>query len=130
LHLRLSLDDPAAYPLGAPSLLPAPQHQPPARSQRRACGQKKKLKVYPIGYFHIDLTEVRTAEEQTLPFRGGRPHFQVRLRPAGGTGTSRKAAEFLGVLIETVPYQIHTVLTDHGTHFTTLGNARSAACRH
>jgi hypothetical protein len=25
-------------------------------------GIKRKLKIYPIGYFHIDIAEVRTAE--------------------------------------------------------------------
>ena len=32
--------------------------------------------------------------------------------------TRRIAADFLRRLIETVPYRIHTVLTDNGTHFT------------
>jgi len=37
------------------------------------------------------------------------------------------SAEFLKRLIEAVPYQIHTVLTDNGTHFTKPGNTASAA---
>ena len=37
------------------------------------------------------------------------------------------AADFLQDLIEAIPYKIHTVLTDNGTHFTTPGNVRSAA---
>jgi transposase InsO family protein len=41
--------------------------------------------------------------------------------------TRREAADFLQELIEFVPYKIHTVLTDNGTHFTTPGNVRSAA---
>ena len=35
--------------------------------------------------------------------------------------TRRIAAEFLRHLIDAVPYKIHTVLTDNGTHFTTPG---------
>src|SRR3546814_10044962 len=41
--------------------------------------------------------------------------------------TRRTAADFLRRLIEAVPYKIHTVLTDNGTHFTTPGNVCSAA---
>ncbi len=28
---------------------------------------KRKFKVYPIGYFHIDIAEIRTAEGKLLP---------------------------------------------------------------
>ena len=41
--------------------------------------------------------------------------------------TRRVAGDFLRALIAAVPYKIHTVLTDNGTHFTTPGNASSAA---
>ena len=34
----------------------------------------------------------------------------------------RTAADFLRRLIAAVPYKVHTVLTDNGTHFTTPGN--------
>ena len=39
----------------------------------------------------------------------------------------RVAGDFLRHLIEAVPYTVHTVLTDNGTHFTTPGNVASAA---
>ena len=41
--------------------------------------------------------------------------------------TRRIAAEFLRHLIDAVPYKIHTVLTDNGTHFTTPGAKGSGA---
>ena len=41
--------------------------------------------------------------------------------------TRKDAADFLQALIAIVPYKIHTVLTDNGTHFTSPGNAGSAA---
>src|SRR3546814_11648642 len=41
--------------------------------------------------------------------------------------TRRTAADVLHRLIESLPYKIHTVLTDNGTQFTTPGNKRSAA---
>ena len=37
------------------------------------------------------------------------------------------AGDFLRRLIVAVPYKVHTVLTDNGTHFTTPGNTSSAA---
>jgi transposase InsO family protein len=41
--------------------------------------------------------------------------------------TTRVAADFLAALIKAVPYKVHTVLTDHGLHFTTPSNTASAA---
>lgn len=41
--------------------------------------------------------------------------------------TRAVAAEFLGRLIQAMPYKIHTVLTYNGTQFTTPGNTHSAA---
>ena len=37
------------------------------------------------------------------------------------------AADFPRRLVAAVPYKVHTVLTDNGTHFTTPGNTSSAA---
>jgi hypothetical protein len=42
------------------------------------------------------------------------------------TATRRVAGDFLRHLIEAVPYKVHTVLTDAGTHLTTPGNVASA----
>ena len=41
--------------------------------------------------------------------------------------TRRVAGDFLRALIKAVPYRVHIVLTDNGTHFTTPGNTCSAA---
>jgi hypothetical protein len=43
--------------------------------------EKKRFKAYPIGYFHIDIAEVRTGEGK-LPVRRDRPHLQAHLRTA------------------------------------------------
>ena len=88
---------------------------------------KRKFKAYPIGYFHIDIAEVRTAQgrlyllvaiDRTSKFVFVELHEKV---------ARRTAADFLRHLIAAVPYKVHTVLTDNGTHFTTPGNTRSAA---
>ena len=79
---------------------------------------RKKFKAYPIGYFHIDIAEVRTAE--------GKLHMLVAIDRTSKfafvelheRATRRVASNFLRHLIEAVPYTIHTVLTDNGVQFT------------
>ena len=80
---------------------------------------KRKFKAYPIGYFHVDIAEVRTAQgklylivaiDRTSKFAFVEMHKKVARQTAG---------DFLRRLIAAVPYKIHTVLTDNGTHFTT-----------
>lgn len=89
--------------------------------------KKKKFKAYPIGYFHIDLTEVRTQQGKLYLFvaidRTSKFVFARLVEKA----TRQLAGDFLRELIKSVPYKIHTLLTDNGTHFTTPGNGRSAA---
>jgi len=43
------------------------RHQPPAWCRRRQAA-RKKFKSYPIGYFHIDIAEVQTAEGKLYLF--------------------------------------------------------------
>src|SRR5215218_6812120 len=78
---------------------------------------KKRFKPYPIGYFHIDIAEVRTEQGQlylmvaidrTSKFAFVELHERISRRVAG---------DFLRALIKAVPYRVHTVLTDNGTHF-------------
>ena len=89
--------------------------------------RRAKFKRYPIGFFHIDIAEVRTEEgrlyllvaiDRTSKFAYVELHERVPQRVAG---------DFLRALIKAVPYKVHTVLTDNGTHFTTPGNTASAA---
>jgi transposase InsO family protein len=65
--------------------------------------------------------------KQALPARRHRPNVEVRLRRDHEKVARRTAGDFLRRLIGAVPYKVHTVLTDNGTHFTTLGNTSSAA---
>ena len=79
---------------------------------------KKKFKRYPIGYFHIDIAELRSAEGKHYLFvaidRTSKFAF-VRLVPKAG---KMAAAQFLRDLIAAVPYKLHKVLTDNGIQFT------------
>jgi transposase InsO family protein len=77
-----------------------------------------KFKAYAIGYFHIDIAEVQTAEGKLYLYvaidRTSKFAFVQVVRKTGRTS----ASAFLMALIEAVPYRIHTVLTDNGIQFT------------
>jgi hypothetical protein len=88
---------------------------------------RKKFKTYPLGYFHIDRTEVRTEAGKLSLFVAGDRTSKFAFVRLVEKATRRAAAHFLHELIKAIPYQIHTVLTDQGTHFTSPGNPRSAA---
>ena len=79
---------------------------------------KKKFKAYPIGYFHIDIAEVQTAEGKLYLYvaidRTSKFAFVQLVKKTGRTS----ASAFLEALIAAVPYKIHTVLTDNGIQFT------------
>ena len=79
---------------------------------------KKKFKSYPIGYFHIDIAEVRTAQGKLyLTVAIDRTSKFVFVQVTKKTSRVTTSA-FLEALIEAVPYKIHTVLTDNGIQFT------------
>jgi transposase InsO family protein len=79
---------------------------------------KKKFKPYPIGYFHIDIAEVQTAEGKLYLYvaidRTSKFAFVQLVNKTGRTS----ASAFLEALVKAVPYKIHTVLTDNGIQFT------------
>jgi IS30 family transposase len=79
---------------------------------------KKRFKRYPIGYFHIDLAEVRTAEGKSNLFVAidrASKFAHLRLEKRAG---KMEAAQFLRDLLQALPYRVHTVLTDNGIQFT------------
>jgi transposase InsO family protein len=80
--------------------------------------QRSRFKRYPIGFFHLDIAEVRTEQgklyllvaiDRTSKFAFVQLHERV---------TRRIAGDFLRALAAAVPYKIRIVLTDNGTHFT------------
>src|SRR5271155_5890626 len=85
---------------------------------------KRKFKAYPIGYFHIDIAEVRTEEGKLHLFvaidRTAKFAF-VELHEKADRPT---AVHFLEALIAAVPYRLHTVLTDNGIQFADLPRNR------
>src|SRR3954465_6246541 len=91
-----------------------------------AASVKRKFKPYPIGFFHIDIAEVQTAEGKLYLFvaidRTSKFAFAELHEKAG----KMAAAGFLRNLIAIVPYAIHTVLTDNGIQFTNRVQDRHA----
>ena len=79
---------------------------------------KKKFKQYPIGYFHIDIAEVRTAEGKLYLYVAIDRTSKFAYAELHKSQTKIIAAEFLRNLIKIVPYKIHKVLTDNGIQFT------------
>ena len=79
---------------------------------------KKKFKVYPIGFFHIDIAEVQTAEGRLYLFVAIDRTSKFAFVELHSKATRRVAADFLSHLADAVPYKISTILTDNGTHFT------------
>ena len=79
---------------------------------------RKPFKTYPIGFFHIDIAEVRTEEGKLHLFVAIDRTSKFAFAELHEKATRRVAADFLRRLIAAVPYRIHTVLTDNGTHFT------------
>lgn len=78
----------------------------------------KAFKKCEIGYFHIDIAELR--------HEGGKGFLFVALDRTSilvfariyRKATMLAAAAFLKVLVKTVPYRIHTILTDKDVQFT------------
>ena len=125
-HTLLRLDDcryalPATIPPLTRSSLPRclPRHGISRLPEREGDKPRRaQFKRYPIGYFHIDIAELRTEQgklsllvalDRTSKFAFVELHERV---------TRRVAGDFLRHLIAAVPDRVHTVLTDNGTHFT------------
>ena len=86
---------------------------------------RRKFKSYLIGFFHIDIAEVRTQEGKLYLYvaidRTSKFAF-VQLVEKADTVTSRA---FLEALVAAVPYKIEIVLTDNGIQFADLPKNRS-----
>ena len=79
---------------------------------------KKAFKAYPIGFFHIDIAEVQTAQGKLFLFVAIDRTSKFAFAQLAEKANRATASAFLTALIEAVPYKIHTVLTDNGIQFT------------
>lgn len=85
---------------------------------------KKKFKAYPIGYFHIDLAELQTAEGKLYLYVGIDRTSKFAFVQLVERANTKTASAFLDSLVEAVPYAIHTVLTDNGIQFADIPKNR------
>lgn len=79
--------------------------------------KRQKFKRYPIGYFHLDIAEVRTEEGKLHLFVAIDRTSKFAVAQLVEKANRKTAWEFLEHLLETVPYKIHTILTDNGIQF-------------
>ena len=80
--------------------------------------QRSRFKRYPIGFFHIDIAEVRTEQGKLHLFVAIDRTSKFAFVELHEKATRRVAGDFLRHLVAAVPYKVNTVLTDNGTHFT------------
>ena len=85
---------------------------------------KKKFKKYPIGFFHIDITEVRTEEGKLHLFVAIDRTSKFAFAKLYNRATTESSKDFLEQLVESVPYKINIVLTDNGIQFADLPKNR------
>ena len=79
--------------------------------------KKQRFKRYPIGFFHIDIAELRTAEGKLYLFVAIDRTSKFAVAQLVEKADRKTAWEFLELLLEAVPYRIQTILTDNGIQF-------------
>jgi len=78
---------------------------------------RRKFKAYPIGFFHMDIAEVRTGEGKLYLFVAIDRTSKFAVARLYEEATRPTACQFLEELLRVVPYRIHTLLTDNGIQF-------------
>jgi transposase InsO family protein len=78
---------------------------------------RRTFKSYPIGYFHVDIAEVHTAEGKLYLLVAIDRTSKFAFTQLVDKATRRVAGNFLRAVVQAVPYKVHTVLTDNGTQF-------------
>ena len=123
LPVRSPGNDSSTHSIFTASVSGASRQQPPAEL-RGDKPKRKKFDTYPIGFFHIDLAEVRSAEGKLFLFVAIDRTSKFAVVELVEKADMRAAAALLEALLEAVPYRIHTVLTDIGIRFADLPKNR------
>lgn len=89
--------------------------------------RRQSFKRYPIGFFHMDIAEVQTAEGKLYLFVGIDRTSKFAVTQLVDKADRRTAWEFLEHLLKAVPYRIHTILTDNGIQFAEQPRNRNTA---
>jgi hypothetical protein len=86
---------------------------------------KKPFKRYPVGYFHIDIAEVRTEEGKLYLSSQSIGRQNLPSPNCTRPPPSRPPPASWRPLIEAVPYKVHTVLTDNGVQLGDMPSRRA-----
>ena len=80
--------------------------------------KRQRFKRDSIGFLHIDIEEVQTAEGELYLFAAIDRTSNCAVTQLVAMGDRKTAWEFLEHVLTAVPDRIHTILTDHGLQFT------------
>jgi transposase-like protein len=80
--------------------------------------EKQKFKDCKIGYFHIDITEIRLGKPKLYLFVAIDRISKLAFAKLYLKQTVENSIDFLQKIIDDCPYKIHTILTDNGAQFT------------
>jgi transposase InsO family protein len=89
--------------------------------------KRQRFKRYPIGFFHIDIAEVQTAEGKLHLFVAIDRTSKFAVTQLVEKADRKTAWEFLEHLLSIIPYRIHTILTDNGIQFAEQPRNRNTA---
>jgi transposase-like protein len=84
--------------------------------------EKKKFKEYDIGYFHIDIAEVRSEEGKAYLFVAIDRICKFVYIELHKNKKAATAAQFVKNLVNKIPYRITKILTDNGAEFKYIGS--------
>ena len=79
---------------------------------------KKKFNDYPIGYFHIDITEIKLEKKKFYLFVAIDRTSKYAYLEMFERMTTANSCIFLNNVIKDCPYKINKILTDNGIQFT------------
>src|SRR5580698_9604205 len=86
---------------------------------------RRKFKTYPIGFFHVDIAEVQTAQGKLYLFVAIDRASKFAVAQFVDKANTQTARAFLEALVAAVPYRVEIVLTDNGIQFADLPKNRS-----
>ena len=94
--------------------------------EKRSNG-RLQFKSYPIGFFRLNIAEVRTGAGKLYLFVVIDRTSKLAFARLVDTANRATASAFLLALIKVVPYKVHTVLTDNGVQFCCQSGKRGGA---
>jgi transposase InsO family protein len=86
---------------------------------------RRTFKTYPIGFFHVDIAEVQTAQGKLYLFVAIDRTSKFAVAQLVHKANMQAARAFLEALVAAVPYRVEIVLTDNGIQFADLPKNRS-----